>query len=149
MASGASVFPSESVLSESGCSVRTRQSSRGYAYGRRYRTHVDLPQLTRYTAALAKYTGTVGLGTLRGWPRGPNKKTRKGTRYVPRIERNKIEPDIVILQISGRITLGYECQDVEVAVEDLVRNGSKKVVFDLSGLEYIDSTGLGIIVMCR
>ena len=65
-----------------------------------------------------------------------------------RIQRKQIEPDIELLEISGRITLGYECQDVEVAVEDLIRDSKKKVVFDLTGLDYIDSTGIGIIIMC-
>jgi anti-anti-sigma factor len=67
---------------------------------------------------------------------------------VAQIERTQIEPDIVVLQISGRLTLGRECQYVEWAIDELVRDGRKKVVFDLSGLTYIDSAGVGIIVMC-
>jgi anti-sigma B factor antagonist len=67
---------------------------------------------------------------------------------VPQIQRTYLDPDVVVVQISGRITLGFECQDVELAVEDLVRDQKKKVVFDLGGLTYIDSTGIGIIVMC-
>jgi anti-sigma B factor antagonist len=35
-----------------------------------------------------------------------------------------------------------------VAVEGLINENKKKVVFDLSGLNYLDSTGIGIIVMC-
>ena len=67
---------------------------------------------------------------------------------MPQIQRTRIEPDIVLLQISGRITLGRECQTVEWAVEGLIRDGQRKVVFDLSDLTYIDSAGIGIIVMC-
>jgi anti-sigma B factor antagonist len=59
-----------------------------------------------------------------------------------------MDPDIVLVQISGRITLGFESQDVELAIEELIRGQKKKVVFDLTGLNYIDSTGIGIIVMC-
>jgi anti-sigma B factor antagonist len=59
-----------------------------------------------------------------------------------------MEADIVLLKISGRITLGRECQEVEWAVEDLVRDSKKKVVVDLAGLDYVDSTGIGILVMC-
>lgn len=59
-----------------------------------------------------------------------------------------MDPDIVLVQISGRITLGFESQDVELAIEELIRGQQKKVVFDLAGLNYIDSTGIGIIVMC-
>ena len=67
---------------------------------------------------------------------------------MPQIQRKRIEPDIVLLEISGRITLGRECQDVEWAVEGLIRDSEKKVVFDLSDLHYVDSAGIGIIVMC-
>ena len=67
---------------------------------------------------------------------------------MPQIQRKRIEPDIVLLEISGRITLGRECQDVEWAVEGLIRDSQKKVVFDLSELNYVDSSGIGIIVMC-
>jgi anti-anti-sigma factor len=67
---------------------------------------------------------------------------------VAQIERTQIEPDIVVLQVSGRLTLGRECQYVEWAIEELIRDGHKKVVFDLSGLTYVDSAGIGIIVMC-
>jgi anti-sigma B factor antagonist len=67
---------------------------------------------------------------------------------VPKITKKTLEPDIVVLEIVGRITLGQECQDVEWAVEDLVKSSGKKFIFDLTGLNYIDSTGIGIIVMC-
>ena len=67
---------------------------------------------------------------------------------MPTIEQKHIEPDVIVLEISGRITLGRECQAVEWAIDDLIRNSKKKVVFDLTGLEYVGSTGIGIIVTC-
>ena len=66
---------------------------------------------------------------------------------MPRIQQKQIEPDIVLLEISGRITLGRDCEDVVWAVDDLIRGSRKKIVFDLSGLEYVDSMGIGVIVM--
>ena len=65
-----------------------------------------------------------------------------------RIEQKPVEPDIVMVQISGGISLGRECQTVEWTVDDLIRDNKKKVVFDLSGLDHMDSSGIGIIVMC-
>ena len=67
---------------------------------------------------------------------------------MPLIQTTQIEPDIVVVQITGRITLGRECQEVEWAVENLLNENRKKVVFDLKKLDYLDSTGIGIIVMC-
>src|SRR5262245_56258028 len=67
---------------------------------------------------------------------------------VPQIQTTYLDHDVVVVQIVGRITLGFEWQDVELAIENLIRDKKKKVVFDLAGLNYIDSTGIGIIVMC-
>ncbi|HTR23267.1 MAG TPA: STAS domain-containing protein [Terriglobales bacterium] len=63
------------------------------------------------------------------------------------IQTRTVSPDVVILEISGRITLGRECKQIEWSTESLVRENRKKVVFDLSGVTHIDSTGIGIIVM--
>ena len=68
---------------------------------------------------------------------------------MPAISTTQIEPDIVVVSIAGRLALGRECQQVEWAVDKLIDESMKKVVFDLSELNYMDSTGLGIIVMCR
>ena len=63
------------------------------------------------------------------------------------IETKNMEPDIVVLEVSGRITLGRECKQLEWAAENLVREDKKKIVFDLSAVTHIDSTGIGIIVL--
>src|ERR1022692_473295 len=63
------------------------------------------------------------------------------------IQTKHVDPDIVVLEIAGRITLGRECKQLEWAVDNLVGEGRKKVIFDLSGVTNIDSTGIGIIVM--
>jgi anti-sigma B factor antagonist len=64
------------------------------------------------------------------------------------VETKNMEPDIVVVEVAGRITMGRECKQLEWATETLVRENKKKVVFDLSGVSHIDSTGIGIIVMC-
>ena len=63
------------------------------------------------------------------------------------IQAKDLQPDVVVLEITGRITLGRECKQLEWAVDNLVGEGRKKVIFDLSGVTNIDSTGIGIIVM--
>jgi len=63
------------------------------------------------------------------------------------IQKKTIEPEIVILEITGRLTMGRDCQQLEWSTEALVRDNQKKIVFDLSGVTHIDSTGVGIIVM--
>jgi anti-sigma B factor antagonist len=64
------------------------------------------------------------------------------------IQTKHLPPDIIVLEISGRITIGRECKQLEWATETLVREKKeKKIIFDLTGVTHIDSTGVGIIVM--
>ena len=64
------------------------------------------------------------------------------------IQTKHLPPDIVVLEINGRITIGRECKQLEWATETLVREKKeKKIIFDLTGVTHIDSTGVGIIVM--
>jgi anti-anti-sigma factor len=64
------------------------------------------------------------------------------------IQTKHLEPDIVVLEITGRITIGRECKQLEWATDTLVREKQeKKIIFDLTGVTHIDSTGIGIIVM--
>jgi anti-sigma B factor antagonist len=63
------------------------------------------------------------------------------------IQNQQLPPDIVVLQIAGRITLGGESKQLDWAVDSLVSEGRKKVIFDLSKVTSVDSTGIGIIVM--
>ena len=63
------------------------------------------------------------------------------------IQTKQLAPDIVVLEITGRITLGRESKQLEWAVETLVGEGRKKVIFDIAGVTNVDSTGIGIIVM--
>jgi anti-anti-sigma factor len=63
------------------------------------------------------------------------------------IQNQQLPPDIVVLNIAGRITLGGESKQLDWAVDSLVSEGRKKVIFDLSKVTGVDSTGIGIIVM--
>ncbi len=63
------------------------------------------------------------------------------------IQTKHVQADIVVLELKGRITIGRDCKELEWAVEKLVGEGRKKVIFDLSGVTTVDSTGIGIIVM--
>jgi anti-sigma B factor antagonist len=63
------------------------------------------------------------------------------------IQTRQLPPDIVVLEITGKITIGRDCQHLEWTVDKLVQEKQKKIIFDLSSVTHIDSTGIGIIVM--
>jgi anti-sigma B factor antagonist len=55
---------------------------------------------------------------------------------------------VTILEMKGRITVGPEATALREAVAAAVAEGIRKLVFDLAQVDFIDSTGLGAVVMC-
>ena len=60
----------------------------------------------------------------------------------------QVEPDITVFQISGRLSLGNTLMSVESAIKKLIEGGSRRMVLDVSGLEFIDSAGIGTLLSC-
>ncbi len=60
-------------------------------------------------------------------------------------ERDK--EGIRILDLQGRITVG-EAGAVRERVRELLAGGARHFLFNLQEIDYIDSTGLGALVMC-
>ena len=54
---------------------------------------------------------------------------------------------IVILGLKGRLTMG-ESNSVREKVSQVVARGQLNIIFDLAHCDYIDSTGLGSMVIC-
>lgn len=65
------------------------------------------------------------------------------------IEEKRDHPEVVVLSMTGRICLGRDCQEVEWRLADLMKQDVRKVVFDLRGVQLVDSTGIGILVTCH
>lgn len=55
---------------------------------------------------------------------------------------------ISILDLKGRITVGPEATTFRERVETLASAGVSKLILNLQEVDYIDSTGLGALVMC-
>jgi anti-sigma B factor antagonist len=64
------------------------------------------------------------------------------------ISRTHVAPDIEILHMNGRIVLGNDAKTVEWKVDELLKEGCKNAIFDLTGVTVLDSTGVGILVVC-
>jgi anti-sigma B factor antagonist len=63
------------------------------------------------------------------------------------IVERKMEPGITVVELSGRLALGRESQRIETIVDELGKSGSAKVVLDLTGVDYIDSAGIGLLAL--
>jgi len=55
---------------------------------------------------------------------------------------------ITILDLKGRITVGKEASALREKTGALIVGGTKDVILNLAHVDYIDSTGLGALVMC-
>ena len=55
---------------------------------------------------------------------------------------------VVVLNMKGRITVGKEATALREKVAELTAAEQRNLVFDLAGIDFIDSTGLGALVMC-
>ncbi len=53
---------------------------------------------------------------------------------------------VTIIDVSGRIVLGDETETLRHAVRDQLSQGKKKIILNLAEVDYIDSSGVGVLV---
>ena len=53
---------------------------------------------------------------------------------------------VMVLDLSGRITLGEGSVTLRDAIHDALGKGSKKILLNLGDISYIDSSGIGELV---
>jgi anti-sigma B factor antagonist len=53
---------------------------------------------------------------------------------------------VTVLDLSGRIVAGEECDGVRKKVKDLLASNQKKILLNLAEVTRIDSTGIGMLV---
>ena len=53
---------------------------------------------------------------------------------------------VIVLDLSGRITLGEGSVQLRDAIRDLIGKGQRRILLDLGEVNYIDSSGLGELV---
>jgi anti-sigma B factor antagonist len=58
----------------------------------------------------------------------------------------RVKPDITVFEISGRLILGDLLQSVESEIRELIDGGARKLAIDLTGLNLIDSSGIGTLI---
>ena len=59
------------------------------------------------------------------------------------VEHQDVQELTSVITLRGKLMLGEECAQLETLVPQLLKNGRKNLVFDLSGVTHIDSTGIG------
>ena len=54
--------------------------------------------------------------------------------------------DVTVLDLSGKITIGEGSVTLRGAVRRLAEEGKKRILLNLAGVSYIDSSGIGELV---
>ena len=67
---------------------------------------------------------------------------------ITETKTRRIEPDITVVEISGRLSLGNSLMSIETSIRRLIDEGARKLIIDLTGLDSIDSSGIGVLVSC-
>ncbi len=52
----------------------------------------------------------------------------------------------VVITLEGKMMLGYEANDFHEAIENAIDHDKKKIVVDLSNVQFISSWGIGILM---
>ncbi len=60
--------------------------------------------------------------------------------------RERQAGDITVLDMDGRITIGEGSIALRSAIRRLLEEGKKKILLNLAGVGYIDSSGIGELV---
>ena len=53
---------------------------------------------------------------------------------------------VIVIDVSGRITLGEGCAQLRELIRDQLSKGNKQILLNLANVTYIDSSGIGELV---
>jgi anti-sigma B factor antagonist len=68
---------------------------------------------------------------------------------MPLEVREKEADGIVILELHGRLVAGPDSGDFRRKITELINTGRTSVILDMKRLDFIDSTGLGTLVVAH
>lgn len=59
------------------------------------------------------------------------------------IHTEDLRPGVVLIRLDGKLMMGPESASLESLIARLIDSGARHLIFDLSTLHQIDSTGIG------
>jgi anti-anti-sigma factor len=65
-----------------------------------------------------------------------------------KLSTRQIKPGIVLLELAGRVSMGDDCTLLDSEVERHIQKNENRVIFDLAGVNHVDSAVIGQIVKC-
>lgn len=62
-------------------------------------------------------------------------------------ELERVDSITAVFRLTGRMTLGMRLREIETKITDAANDGVERLILDLSGIEFIDSAGLGALMI--
>lgn len=62
-----------------------------------------------------------------------------------RVDTRKPREDVTVIALAGEVDV-YTSPKVKQEIVNLLNAGTNKMIVDLTGVEYLDSTGLGVLI---
>ncbi len=63
-------------------------------------------------------------------------------------EIQQAENGVTLATLTGQLNLGSRLKEFEHDIKQRIEDGARKMVFDLRGLTFIDSAGVGMVATC-
>ena len=63
------------------------------------------------------------------------------------IDEREIAGGVRLVELRGKLALGRESQRVESLADDMAKAGHRRVIFEMTGVDYIDSAGIGLLAL--
>lgn len=60
--------------------------------------------------------------------------------------RERVVGDVTVLELTGKITIGEGSVQLRDAVSQLLEAGRNRIILNLGGVSYVDSSGIGELV---
>jgi anti-sigma B factor antagonist len=62
------------------------------------------------------------------------------------VARSALDSGVVVLALSGTMTMGNQLQKFEWDIQELLKNNQNRIVLDISDVSYLDSSAIGVLV---
>jgi anti-sigma B factor antagonist len=57
--------------------------------------------------------------------------------------------DVLVLELDGRLVIGDAVEEFRRKIDEAIKGGQTRVALDMHGTEYIDSSGMGFLVVAH
>jgi anti-sigma B factor antagonist len=64
------------------------------------------------------------------------------------VDAKQLDTGLAVVTITGRLALGSETERLDAAVKGLLQQDQKRFILDITTLESVDSSGIGMLVSC-